>query len=298
MSVAPCMIAHMAHESPDTLRELARRHLPVEVAERWLGLSRPAVGLAVAADSDPPAGHLGGLPRLPAAVDWPVWDGHGPLSFVASIDCATLPADAVDIALPSDGTLLFFYFDGQVDGGVDVVMAEDRDSWAGARLLFVRADQPVAERDVPTGLTAYPRVPLTARPVITTADPGHPRLRAAFGMDARSDLLPDHPVFAKEFLDALAESDGAPGHRIGGYADPVQISVEYEVAKGVLGPQVPWDDPRVPDEAAGWVLLAQFESDDTADMMWGDCGALYWLIRPHDLAERRFDRAMFTWQCG
>ncbi|MGG7575788.1 DUF1963 domain-containing protein [Streptomyces sirii] len=46
------------------------------------------------------------------------------------------------------------------------------------------------------------------------------------------------------------------------------------------------------------MLLAQFDSDDDADMMWGDCGALYWLIRPEDLADRRFDRAMFTWQCG
>lgn len=33
-------------------------------------------------------------------------------------------------------------------------------------------------------------------------------------------------------------------------------------------------------------------------MTWGDAGALYWLIRPKDLAERRFDRARFTWQCS
>ncbi|MEV6794922.1 DUF1963 domain-containing protein [Streptomyces sp. NPDC051320] len=26
--------------------------------------------------------------------------------------------------------------------------------------------------------------------------------------------------------------------------------------------------------------------------------ALYWLIRPEDLADRRFERAMFTWQCS
>ncbi|MFD3645178.1 DUF1963 domain-containing protein [Streptomyces cyaneofuscatus] len=33
-------------------------------------------------------------------------------------------------------------------------------------------------------------------------------------------------------------------------------------------------------------------------MMWGDAGVLYWLIRPEDLAERRFERAMSTWQCS
>ncbi|MFK0044323.1 DUF1963 domain-containing protein [Streptomyces sp. NPDC090741] len=41
-----------------------------------------------------------------------------------------------------------------------------------------------------------------------------------------------------------------------------------------------------------------FDTDDAADMMWGDAGVLYWLIRPQDLAECRFDRAMFTWQCS
>lgn len=31
-------------------------------------------------------------------------------------------------------------------------------------------------------------------------------------------------------------------------------------------------------------------------MMWGDTGMLYWLIRPEDFTDRRFDRALFTWQ--
>ncbi|MGI5338444.1 DUF1963 domain-containing protein [Streptomyces sp. CA-181903] len=30
----------------------------------------------------------------------------------------------------------------------------------------------------------------------------------------------------------------------------------------------------------------------------GDAGTLYWLIRRRDLAERRFERAVLTWQCG
>lgn len=34
-----------------------------------------------------------------------------------------------------------------------------------------------------------------------------------------------------------------------------------------------------------------------AGMMWGDRGSLYWLMRPDDLAARRFGVASFTWQC-
>ncbi|MEU0834784.1 DUF1963 domain-containing protein [Streptomyces sp. NPDC005969] len=78
----------------------------------------------------------------------------------------------------------------------------------------------------------------------------------------------------------------------------MQNPVEIEIAEAVLDGEVPWDDPRLSKEAAAWVLLAQFDSDDAADMMWGDAGALYWMIRPEDLAARRFDRTMFTWQCS
>ncbi|WP_093575516.1 DUF1963 domain-containing protein [Amycolatopsis rubida] len=34
------------------------------------------------------------------------------------------------------------------------------------------------------------------------------------------------------------------------------------------------------EEAARWVLLAQFDSAEETDMMWGDVEMLYWLIRP------------------
>nr|WSX54135.1 YwqG family protein [Streptomyces sp. NBC_00974] len=74
--------------------------------------------------------------------------------------------------------------------------------------------------------------------------------------------------------------------------------MEIEVAEAVLDGEVPWHDPRLSEETDNWVLLAQFDSEDTADMMWGDAGVLYWLIRPEDLAERNFERAMFTWQCS
>ncbi|WP_338117962.1 DUF1963 domain-containing protein [Streptomyces coryli] len=77
----------------------------------------------------------------------------------------------------------------------------------------------------------------------------------------------------------------------------MQNPVEYEVAHGFLGCD-DWQDPRIDEEAGRWVLLAQFDSEDAAGMMWGDCGSLYWLIRPEDLAAGRFERAMFTWQCS
>lgn len=282
----------MSRSTADVLHTLAREHLPHEIAERWIGLLRPGLRLEKATGADLVAGRLGGLPELPEPEEWPVWEGRGPLSFVASVDCAALPSDALDIALPTAGTLNFFSFDGQLDDGCAVVAPDEPDSWAGARVIYVPAGVPVARRAAPEGIRPYPEVPLTSRVETTAPHPRHPVVQREF-----APMSADHPVGGDDFEDALWDHSEGTEHRIGGHAHPVQGEVETEVARGALG-SPPWDDPRIEEEALGWVLLAQFDSDDDADMMWGDCGVLYWLIRPQDLVERRFDRAMFTWQCG
>ncbi|MBO0652978.1 DUF1963 domain-containing protein [Streptomyces triculaminicus] len=273
-----------------TLHDLARAHLPADAAERWIAGLRPAARLRAASGSDPVVGRLGGLPRLPDDVEWPVWDGHGPLAFVASLDCAALPSDALDIELPADGTLNFFYFDGQIDDGDALVNPGEPETLAGARIIYVPAGTPTAERAMPEDLLeglveeledveAYREVPLTAVIEATVSDSY------------------DDTAFPEEFRNALWDLAGNACHRVGGHATAVQNPVDHEIAHAVLGGKVAWGEPAMDEEARRWTLLAQFDSDHRAQMMWGDTGCLYWLIRPEDLAERRFDRAMFTWQC-
>ncbi|MFI5942418.1 YwqG family protein [Streptomyces uncialis] len=254
--------------------------------------------LEVATGCDDGVGRLGGLPSLQVGAERPVWDGHGPLSFIASIDCARLPTAALDIDLHAAGTLLVFYFDGQLDDGDALVLAEDRESRAGARVLYMAADEEVAERGAPAGLEPYPAVPLAARVEMTATEHRHPSERAVFAPDAPLGNRYDHPICSQKFLDALWEIEDELRHQIGGHAHSVQNQVEIEIAEAVLNGEVSWDDPRLSEEAGGWVLLAQFDSEDAAAMMWGDAGALYWLVRREDLAQRRFERAMFTWQCS
>ncbi|WP_369201102.1 YwqG family protein [Streptomyces sp. PU-14G] len=282
----------MTSASLDAWRDFAVRHLPSDIAEQWLGLLRPAVRLEIDGDGDgdPDAvvGRIGGLPRLPDGQDWPVWEGYGPLSLIASIDCAELPSDSVDIPLPSAGTLLFFFFDGQLDGYASwAVSPSVRDSRSGARVLYVPEGQDAPVREAPAGLTPFPSLPLTARTVMTAPAPSHPRAVAAFAPGTSYPDSYEHPICEEDFTDALiefeCEDDADSAHQIGGYAESIQDLVEIEVAGS---------------EAEEWVLLAQFDGVDEAGMIWGDSGLLYWLIRPHDLAECRFDRAMFTWHMG
>ncbi|GAA4578193.1 hypothetical protein GCM10023194_00440 [Planotetraspora phitsanulokensis] len=296
----------------ESLTGLARTHLPADVADTWTSLLRPGLRLTHARDGDQVAGHLGGDPVLPADVPWPVWEGRGPLTFIAALECSALDYSALDCSAldcsaldrsvlepadpggpPPDGVLSFFYFDGQIDDGEEIVGPWDPATQAGARVLYVPAEADASPREAPAGIEPYPRVPLRAHTVVTVPTPTHPVLVAAFGGDR--ETIKDHPVSARPFRRGLPSS-GDIGHRVGGYAAPVQADVEYEVAQLALG-GVDWRDPRLQEEAGRWLLLAQFDSDDRANMMWGDAGALYWLIRPEDLAARRFDRALFTWQC-
>ncbi|GAA2343865.1 DUF1963 domain-containing protein [Streptomyces cuspidosporus] len=273
--------------APDPLHTLAHAHLPADLADRWTALLRPAAHLRKAGPADPVVGRLGGLPRLPDGVDWPVWEGHGPLAFVAAVDCAALPGEALDIPLPADGVLAFFYYGDEDDDAL--VDTADPDTWPGARVLHLPPGSAAApERPAPAGITPYPVVDLTVHTAPSAPDFDSLALTAAFG----EGELPD------AFQRAVWQHQSGAAHQIGGHAQSVQTAVEIVVAHGALGGrEVSWEDPRIEKEAEGWVLLAQFDSDEDADMMWGDAGALYWLIRPDDLAAGRFERAMFTWQC-
>lgn len=303
----PCIIVGMTES---TLHDLARTLLPADLAERWISLCRPAARLVATPEpgaEDVVVGRLGGLPELPEGMAWPVWEEHGPLSFIASVDCAALPKGALDIALPADGTLSFFYFDGQIDDGDSLVWPGEPETWAGARVVHVPAGVAVAERawpvvdDEDVEFEPYPAVPLTARVKWTAPDSWHPDFVAALHRDGVVKDHNRHPAEAEAFVEALWDLERDADHLIGGHANPVQNPVEYEIAHGFLnrdGGDIAWSDPRVEEEAGRWTLLAQIDTDDDADMMWGDCGALYWLIRPEDLAAGRFDQAMFTMQCS
>ena len=294
-----CMTAPAPAEPFSTL---AARHLPAAMAARWTALLRPCTRLTAAAEGDaaaPAAAALGGDPLLPDGMAWPEWPGHGPLSFVASVDCAALPRAGVTASFPESGTLLFFYFDGQVDDAESVVFADDPETWAGARVLYIPAGTAVSSAPVPCELEPYDRVELVATVDLSAQELWHPQSLQALATEGTpSDLPDDQPAHVRTFLDAIHELRGHVGHQIGGHAIAVQNPVEYEIAHAVLGGNgVAWDDPRMDAEAQRWVLLAQFDSENAAGMMWGDCGTLYWLIRPEDLAARRFEAAMFTWQC-
>jgi uncharacterized protein YwqG len=281
------------------LAEAGRRYFSAENAKTWISLLRPAFHLREPAEGEPVVSRLGGAPLLPPDVEWPAWDGHGPLSFVASVDCDLVPADELDIPLPGTGTLNFFYYNAVGDDAVDYL---DPDTIVGGtRVVYVPAGAEVAPRRVPDGLAPFPETLFGGEMIATAPDNESAALVAAYGGDQDDpDAYQDYPTTddGQGFWDMLTtfRRDHSPHHQIGGYALPKAGNVEKEAAHVVVPGKDDAAKAARQKVASQLVLLAQIDSDSRSGMEWGDTGRLYWLIQRDDLEARRFDRATFTWQ--
>ena len=284
-------------ESP--LAEAGRRYFSAQDAEKWISLLRPAFHLRAMHPGESVAGYLGGDPLLPPDIAWPEWEDHGPLNFVAALDCSQVPVQELDIPYPDSGELFFFYYDGLGDSSV---VYTDPDSVIhGTRVIYVPANVEVTSRPTPEGLTPYPRFLLAGEMIATAPDNENAALIAAYGNPDDPIDYVDYPLADADdngFWDELTafRRDHSPHHRIGGYALPIQGSVEPEAAH-VFHPGKEEEAQAARKELASeLVLLAQIDSDSRSGMGWGDAGRLYWMIRRDDLAAARFDRVSFTWQ--
>jgi uncharacterized protein YwqG len=144
----------------------------------------------------------------------------------------------------------------------------------------------------------FREVPLAGEQIVTGPDWEHPALAQAVAelSDADQAFMAD-PFNSDPFRIEMSERIDRPRHRLGGYATPVQGSVEMAVAQQRLGGDVSYSDTAMFDQARQWTSLVQIDSDNDAGMMWGDCGRLYWLMRPDDIVRHRFDAAELTFQC-
>jgi len=285
-------------ESP--VAQAGRQYFSEQDAETWAGLLRPGFQLRALESEGSVAAYLGGDPLLPEEVEWPVWEGHGPLHFVGAVDCGQVPSQELDIPLPASGQLLFFYFDGLGDSSVT---ATDPDSVSnGTRVIYIPAEAEIAPRTAPEGAAPYPRLLLSGEVIATAPDNENAALIAAFGDPDDPSGYCDYPTTdpnGSGFWEALTayRRDHQPHHQIGGYALPVQGAVEREGAQVVY----PGEDEAAIDArkqlTSQLVLLAQIDSDSRSGMNWDDAGRLYWMITREDLAAGRFDKATFTWQC-
>jgi uncharacterized protein YwqG len=245
------------------------------------------------------ASRFAGVPDVPRGFKWPRLKKRA-LAFLAQIDlaeCAPLDARRV---LPDRGWLLFFY---EVEEGPWGFAPADRE---GFRVVYFDAPRDALERAAPPA-----DLPDHARSFAPCAL----RFRPAFHLPHPEDFvqrrigLPDDDAVADAYADleqALVPTDER--HHLLGHPQLIQggLRLECQLASNGIdcGSPLGYDDPRADTLARGardWRLLLQLDSDDSAGgpgWVWGDTGALYFLIREQDLSARRFEASWMILQCG
>lgn len=261
-------------------------------ANRLEQLARPSIRLLPqgVANTVPVVGQsrLGGNPDLPASTRWPEYRGV-PQSFIAQVNLAEVHRYDRQDQLPGAGILSFFYDAEQSVWGFDPAQ---NGAWA---VLYTEASVDVTRREFPAALPDHSRFrPITLRPKgeITYAPSG-----------SEFDAVGLSPDEGNAYED-LIEEDGGPIHQLLGHPHPIQGDMQIEcqlVSHGLyLGDASGYRDPRAADLRSGavdWRLLLQIDSDDDAQMMWGDSGRIYYWMHKEALRERRWDEARLIRQC-
>jgi len=255
-------------------------------------LSVAAVGLRTT--NAPSKSHFLGMPNVRDGFAWPT-RGDKRLDFLASINLAELHLVFEFDWLPKLGNLLFFYDIENQPWGFD---PKDRGSWA---VILVADDQ---MRDDSAHIERK----------LGQVDPWPVRSNIGF---YKKDSLPswERPTVAQLKLsntesvlyNALFERSfgDQPKHQMSGFPAPVQgdhMELECQLVSNGLycGDASGYQSERARQLESGaseWRLLLQLDTDDHLNVMWGDCGTLYFFIRESDARRGDFSNVWLISQC-
>ena len=282
-------------ESFETL--LLARGITPEATRKLTSLAQPAVRLSsrvLGDDGESPVGasRLGGIPDVSPGFVWPLWKDR-PLAFLAQLDLSAFASYPFCSVLPRKGVLSFFYDPDQETWGFD---PGDRGSW----LVHYEPDPQVLARAVPPATVAiHPTCALETSEVESLPSVDSPAV-VALGLTAEErNVLWDVREHVEQQSDAKAD------HQLLGLASPIQGDMQLEcqlASNGVYcGDATGYASARARELEAGardWRLLLQIDSDDDAEMMWGDCGRLYFWITEDALRRRAFAESWMVLQCS
>ena len=262
-----------------------KRALEAKLAD----LRKPAVRLLKTGDAH--NSKFGGRPLVDSkSFSWPESNGK-PMAFLAQIDLAEIAGQCQYDWLNDKGLLLFFYDVYEMPWGFD---PKDRGKW---RVIYQECADALAE--FPPALDEEARI------------------KEAFVRAERTEILPDFddPSVAGlnlsrkeanlygEIMDAACMQQ--PLHQVGGFPAPVQgnyMALEAQLASNGIYVGTPKgykcaEAKALEEGAKNWRLLFQFDSDGDLDIMWGDCGRLYFWVRQEQSKRNQFENCWLVLQC-
>ena len=276
--------------------EYAEKYGLQRVAQQIAALTQDCIRLKAAPAEESEialgASKLGGNPDVPSGFEWPEWQGVN-LAFIAQINLAEIPQTTQTNMLPKTGLLSFFYDPDQNTWGFD---PKDRGSW---RSYYFSLDN-LERMTTPSYNSEY-------------MDDPYPGCRVDYELtnyypDPFDDAIKELQ-FTESELDRYWEFyedvyKMSCNHQLLGRPDVIQNPMELEcelASNGIYTGDTAWtkrlDLFMHKRRAKNWRLLLQIDTDDDANMMWGDGGMLYYWIKEEDLIQRNFSETWMILQC-
>lgn len=211
-----------------------------------------------------------------------------PLSFIAQINLSEVSPFDQDGLLPQTGILYFFY-------------TSDQDAWGYShkdknrfKIIYWDGDFSELRRiDFPKDLPVYSRFnPCSVDVKSEISLPSHEHEIYNSLSDVDKDIFWEKIKGDDELINKLL-----------GYSDNIQDEMEIDCERLYNWPGnniVNYNAKKAAifrSEAAKWRLLLQIDSDETSEMMWGDCGRLYFWVKKEAMLNKQFDKTWFFLQC-
>lgn len=282
----------------------------MDIANKLKELYRNAIRLKIGEREQHKLGgtRFGGVPDVPDGFAWPTFKTttydddemkERPLSFLAQFNCTDISTLDKEGLLPKTGLLSFFYEVDSQRWGFD-----PKD--AGCTRVFWFEDITMLRiAEVPDDLHVDYRFPQLK--IRATAEKSLP-MWEDFSLVCKEANENDLDQFENEKV-LLGFEDYENCSKLLGWPNIIQNNMtrECELVSRNYYLGGTWDGipSKVKDEAGAnsiddWLLLFQLDivSYEDFELMFGDCGRLYFYIRKGDLAMRQFDKVWLILQCG
>ena len=261
-------------QAENLIRQYAPARLQDAVIERLL----PAIALTATRKGDDAiavgASKFGGAPDVPPGFAWPQWN-ETPLCFIAQINLDEIAPFDIEQKLPTTGLLLFFYALNQED---ETPWGE-ADQVGGWRVFY--SDGTSKRAIVPDqAKVEYGLATATISAAIFCSIPTD-----TFWIDYEDEeqTLSDEE---DEQWEELQDQFELPPLTMLGHPQIIQHDARMEAAQYTKR-----------GATTDWHLLLQMDTDDEIDWMWGDAGAMFYLMHRDDLSNREWDKCWLVAQC-
>ena len=251
---------------------------------------------------------IGDRPYLPKDFTWPYYQGL-PLSFLAQINLEEVSLLDKDKLLPDKGILYFFYeletqewgYSPQSKGCAKVFYFEDSSNFELIDFpKNIEDDYKIPEFKVNfksnISLPSYEDFD-----ILNQEEKILEKYRMSKNLkDFENNLFDEYSNFYNEHIELLESYT-----KLLGYPDVIQNSMEEECAAiargfnmGGIGYPKKYKE-EIKKASKDWILLFQMDTIETSDyeLMFGDCGHIYFWIKKEDLANKNFENIWLILQC-